>query len=203
MHIACLDLWRASSDAFLRVFRIQCIEQVVNNLCEGFCTRTVLKLRDTSLTVNLQANCSAAAEELRTQLHVPNLLLSAASQVAIIKNMSHELHTCVASRTFIFCRLLGWTWASLSFGTTFKCCFFRFKEHLVMAEVYAMFAGLKKNNGNTLLKTSLRTCISTYLAILMLQQVVPDALYCMGHITDEVQVLSFRKAWVLNFVPGV
>lgn len=72
MHITCLDLWRASSDAFLRVFRIQCVEQVVHNLWECFCARTVLKLHNTSLMVNLQTNCSATAEELQTQLHVPS-----------------------------------------------------------------------------------------------------------------------------------
>lgn len=54
-----------------------------------------------------------------------------------------------------------------------------------MAEVYAMFSGLKTNRGSTLLKTSLGVSISTYLTILMLQQVVPDALYCMGHITGR------------------
>lgn len=54
-----------------------------------------------------------------------------------------------------------------------------------MAEAYAMFSGLKKNHGSTLLKTSLGASISTYLTILMLQQVVPDALYCMGLITGR------------------
>lgn len=70
MHIACLDLWRVHSEAFLWMSRIQFIEQVVNHLCEGFCTRTVF--RNTTFMIDLQTNCSALAKELQIQLHVTN-----------------------------------------------------------------------------------------------------------------------------------
>lgn len=85
MHIACLDFWRAPLDALLRMSCIKCIEQVVHNLCESFCPRAVLKFRDASLTIDFQANCSAAAEGLQIQLRVTNELLSAAMQVEITR----------------------------------------------------------------------------------------------------------------------
>lgn len=95
-----MDLWSAPSHDLLWMFHTPGVKRVVHNLFESFCTRTVLKLRDTSLAGNLQTSCSAVAEELRTHTFKPSKLTTFSSfaghnyekSVSRVAYLGGELH---------------------------------------------------------------------------------------------------------------